>query len=264
MTEDTFLSRVERMFGDMGKPPERGTGKMKRKLLRGASRPEGLSGADIEAAMQMGAEGRDIEAATQMGGERRMGRKLMRGAARPEGLSGADVEAALQMGAKGRDIEAATQMAADKDMGRKLMRGAARPEGLSGADMEAAMQMGAKGRDIEAAAQMAADKNRAQAENITEGLLRKPASEKGTGAMLVKKTGDKNFYDQAGIIPKAKLVAEDETVQSFFAKAHGGSFDPNSRVDKMKMQKILDMVNNDPKLLSLTPGKFAVKLYTTK
>ena len=179
MAEDTFLSRVERMFGDMGKPPERGTGKMKRKLLRGASRPEGLSGADIEAAMQMGAEGRDIEAATQMGGERRMGRKLMRGAARPEGLSGADVEAALQMGAKGRDIEAATQMAAGKP-------------------------------------------------------------------------------------PKAKLVADDEMGQSFFAKAHGGSFDPNSRVDKMKMQKILDMVNSDPKLLSLTPGKFAVKLYTTK
>lgn len=220
MAEDTFLSRVERMFNDMGKPPERGTGKMKRKLLRGASRPEGLSGADVEAAMQMGAEGRDIEAATQMGGERRMG--------------------------------------------RKLMRGASRPEGLSGADMEAAMQMGAKGRDIEAAAQMAADKNRAQAENITEGLSRKPSSEKGTGAMLVKKTGDKNFYDQAGIIPKAKLVAEDELMQSFFAKAHGGSFDPNSRVDKAKMQKILDMVNSDPKLLSLSPGKFAVKLYASK
>ena len=170
----------------------------------------------------------------------------------------------MQMGAKGRDIEAATQMAADEEMGRKLVRGASRSGGLSGADVEAAMQMGAKGRDIEAATQMAADKNRARAETITEGLSRKPTSETGTGAMLVKKTGDKNFYDQVGIIPKAKVVAEDELVQSFFAKAHGGSYDPNSRVDRNKMQKILGMVNAQPELLSLSPGKFAVKLYTAK
>jgi hypothetical protein len=76
--------------------------------------------------------------------------------------------------------------------------------------------------------------------------------------------GETNPKPEAPPKAKAKLVAEDEMVQSFFAKAHGGSFDPNSRVDKMKMQKILDMVNSDPKLLSLTPGKFAVKLYTTK
>lgn len=63
---------------------------------------------------------------------------------------------------------------------------------------------------------------------------------------------------------KAKVVAEDELVQSFFAKAHGGSYDPNSRVDKAKMQKILGMVNAQPDLLSLTPGKFAVKLYASK
>lgn len=166
--------------------------------------------------------------------------------------------------AKRKKGEISKMLGRDEDMGRKLVRGASRSGGLSGADVEAAMQMGAKGRDIEAATQMAADKNRSRAETITEGLSRKPVSEKGTGAMLVKKTGDKNFYDQVGIIPKAKVVAEDELVQSFFAKAHGGSYDPNSRVDKAKMQKILGMVNAQPELLSLTPGKFAVKLYTAK
>ena len=64
--------------------------------------------------------------------------------------------------------------------------------------------------------------------------------------------------------PKAQVVAEDELVQSFFTKAHGGSYDPNSKVDKAKMQKILGMVNAQPELLSLTPGKFAVKLYASK
>ena len=166
--------------------------------------------------------------------------------------------------AKRKKGEISKMLGRDEEMGRKLVRGASRSGGLSGADVEAAMQMGAKGRDIEAATQMAADKNRARAETITEGLSRKPVSEKGTGAMLVKKTGDKNFYDQVGIIPKAKVVAEDELVQSFFAKAHGSNFDPNSRVDKAKMQKILGMVNAQPELLSLTPGKFAVKLYTAK
>lgn len=166
--------------------------------------------------------------------------------------------------AKRKKGEISKMLGRDEDMGRKLVRGASRSGGLSGADVEAAMQMGAKGRDIEAATQMAADKNRARAETITEGLSRKPTSEKGTGAMLVKKTGDKNFYDQVGIIPKAKVVAEDELVKSFFAKAHGGSYDPNSRVDKAKMQKILGMVNAQPELLSLSPGKFAVKLYTAK
>jgi hypothetical protein len=102
-----------------------------------------------------------------------------------------------------------------------------------------------------------------------EDILRPKDRAKGTGAMLKKR---ESFSKLMGLeepsnverTPKAKLVAEDEMMQSFFAKAHGGSFDPNSRVDKMKMQKILDMVNSDPKLLSLTPGKFAVKLYTTK
>lgn len=64
--------------------------------------------------------------------------------------------------------------------------------------------------------------------------------------------------------PKAKVVAEDEVVQSFFSKAHGSSYDPNSRIDKAKMQKILSMVNAQPDLLSLSPGKFAVKLYASK
>jgi len=74
----------------------------------------------------------------------------------------------------------------------------------------------------------------------------------------------KGFDESMDKSQKAKLVADDEMMQSFFAKAHGSSFDPNSRVDKAKMQRILDMVNSDPKLLSLSPGKFAVKLYASK
>ena len=98
-----------------------------------------------------------------------------------------------------------------------------------------------------------------------EDILRPKDPQRGTGAMLRK---GQSFSEAMSLgeptTPKAKLVAEDEMMQSFFAKAHGGSFDPNSRVDKAKMQKILDMVNSDPKLLSLTPGKFAVKLYASK
>jgi len=98
-----------------------------------------------------------------------------------------------------------------------------------------------------------------------EDILRPKNPAKGTGAMLRK---GQSFNEAMSLdeptTPKAKVVAEDELVQSFFAKAHGGSYDPNSRVDKAKMQKILGMVNAQPDLLSLTPGKFAVKLYASK
>lgn len=103
-----------------------------------------------------------------------------------------------------------------------------------------------------------------------EDILRPKDRAKGTGAYLRKR---ESFSKLMGLeeepsnierTPKAKVVAEDELVQSFFAKAHGSNFDPNSKVDKAKMQKILGMVNAQPELLSLTPGKFAVKLYTAK
>jgi len=62
--------------------------------------------------------------------------------------------------------------------------------------------------------------------------------------------------------PKAQIVADDEVVQSFFSKTHGSSFDPQSRADQGKMKQILKMVNSDHSLLKLTPGKFAVKVYS--
>jgi hypothetical protein len=147
-----------------------------------------------------------------------------------------------------------------------------------GADVEAAMQMDSERRKGAAAAEMEdgddeyspvsavtkADLERGKPLEVQGGMRRVVAeTEKGTGKMLTKKP-EGDLGDRTGFQPKAKLVAEDELMQSFFAKAHGGSFDPNSRVDKAKMQKILDMVNSDPKLMSLTPGKFAVKLYASK
>ena len=101
-----------------------------------------------------------------------------------------------------------------------------------------------------------------------EDILRPKDRMKGTGAYLRKR---ESFEKMMGVEgeptpskPKAQVVAEDEVVQSFFTKAHGGSYDPNSRIDKAKMQKILSMVNAQPELLSLSPGKFAVKLYASK
>lgn len=63
--------------------------------------------------------------------------------------------------------------------------------------------------------------------------------------------------------PRAKVVEDDEVVQSFFAKTHGGSFDPNSRSDRSKMNKILGMVNSNPEMLSMSPAKFAMKVYAS-
>ena len=143
-----------------------------------------------------------------------------------------------------------------------------------GADVEAAMQMDAERRDRKVepededyspvSAVTKADLERGKPLRM-QGGMREPVAdtEKGTGKMLTKKAAG-DLGDRTGYQPKAKVVADDEMVQSFFAKAHGSSFDPNSRVDKVKMQKILSMVNAQPELLSLSPGKFAIKLYASK
>lgn len=166
--------------------------------------------------------------------------------------------------------------------------------GVSDADMESAQQaieyrrnVKPRGVDIEAAMMMDAERRARKAEPEDEGYspvsavtkadlergkplrmqggMREPVAdtEKGTGKMLTKKAAG-DLGDRTGYQPKAKVVAEDEVVQSFFSKAHGSSYDPNSRIDKAKMQKILSMVNAQPELLSLSPGKFAVKLYASK
>lgn len=141
-------------------------------------------------------------------------------------------------------------------------------------DVEAAMQMDAerRARKVEpeeegyspVSAVTEADLERGKPLRM-QGGMREPVAdtEKGTGKMLTKKAAG-DLGDRTNYQPKAKAVAEDELVQSFFSKAHGSSFDPNSRVDRAKMQKILSMVNAQPELLSLSPGKFAVKLYATK
>jgi hypothetical protein len=72
----------------------------------------------------------------------------------------------------------------------------------------------------------------------------------------------KESVEESGV-PRARLVEDDEVVQSFFSKTHGGSFNPDSRADRSKMNKILGMVNSDPSLLKLSPGKFAMKVYAS-
>lgn len=100
---------------------------------------------------------------------------------------------------------------------------------------------------------------------VMGGGLMPPArsGEKGTGKLLTP-VRSRSFAEATDSAPSARVVADDEVVQSFFAKTHGGPFDPKSRVDRAKMDKILGMVNADPKLLSMSPGKFAMKVYTSK
>lgn len=148
----------------------------------------------------------------------------------------------------GRDGEEGGITDADMEGAKRAIEYRQRPVKVSGSDVESAIAMREEARTKSP---------------LEKAMDTKPASEKGTGAMLSPKP-EGDFLAKVDASPKAKVVAEDELVQSFFAKAHGGSYDPNSRVDKAKMQKILGMVNAQPELLSLTPGKFAVKLYNTK
>lgn len=55
-----------------------------------------------------------------------------------------------------------------------------------------------------------------------------------------------------------------ETLSALFSKTHGGSFDPNSKVDRQKMNVIRDMIQEDKSLLGLSPAKFAMKVYARK
>ena len=56
----------------------------------------------------------------------------------------------------------------------------------------------------------------------------------------------------------------EETLATLFKKTHGGSFDPNSKMDRAKMQVIKDMIQEDKSLLALSPAKFALKVYARK
>ncbi len=55
-----------------------------------------------------------------------------------------------------------------------------------------------------------------------------------------------------------------ETLDALFRKTHGGSFDPNSKVDRQKMMVMRDMITEDKSLLGLSPNKFALKVYARK
>ena len=56
----------------------------------------------------------------------------------------------------------------------------------------------------------------------------------------------------------------EETTTALFKKTHGGSFDPNSKTDRLKLKVIEDMINEDSSLLELSPAKFALKVYARK
>jgi hypothetical protein len=103
----------------------------------------------------------------------------------------------------------------------------------------------------------------------TEDVTEMVASARGEKPMevspeMAKKvvTKVKESVEEGGV-PRARLVEDDEVVQSFFSKTHGGAFNPDSRADRSKMNKILGMVNSDPALLKLSPGKFAMKVYAS-
>jgi hypothetical protein len=247
MAEDTFLSRVERMLNDMvASPPKKNP---KGKVAgRGNYNPVSrVTKKDLERVPMDGGDEDEDEGYSPVSkvGKRDLQRVPMDGGDGGRGVSDEDMEAAMQ--------------AIEYRRNRKP----------SGADIEAAMQTAAEMEDGDdeyspVSAVTKADLERGKPLEVQGGMRRVVAeTEKVTGKMLTKKP-EGDLGDRTGYQPKAKLVAEDELMQSFFAKAHGGSFDPKSRVDKAKMQKILDMVNSDPKLLSLTPGKFAVKLYASK
>lgn len=55
-----------------------------------------------------------------------------------------------------------------------------------------------------------------------------------------------------------------ETLAAYFKATHGGSFDPNSRKDRVKMREMQDMIQGDKSMLGLSPTKFALKVYSRK
>jgi hypothetical protein len=270
MAEDTFLSRVERMLNDMMAPPPKKNPKGK-VAGRGNYNPVSrVTKKDLERVPMDGGDEDEDEGYSPVS---KVGKRDLQRVSMDDGGVGyspvskvgkRDLQSVPMDGGDGgrgvsdEDMEAAMQ-AIEYRRNRKP----------SGADIEAAMQTAAEMEDGDdeyspVSAVTKADLERGKPLEVQGGMRRVVAeTEKGTGEMLTKKP-EGDLGDRTGFQPKAKLVAEDELMQSFFAKAHGGSFDPKSRVDKAKMQKILDMVNTDPKLLSLSPGKFAVKLYASK
>ena len=65
-----------------------------------------------------------------------------------------------------------------------------------------------------------------------------------------------NFARQARIPP--------ETMNNLFKKTHGGKFDPNSKMDRLKMKTMETMIQEDKSLLGLSPTQFALKVYSRK
>ena len=55
-----------------------------------------------------------------------------------------------------------------------------------------------------------------------------------------------------------------EHLEALFKKTHGGRFNANSKTDRLKMSTIKDMIQEDKSMLSLSPMKFAMKVYARK
>jgi len=92
---------------------------------------------------------------------------------------------------------------------------------------------------------------------ITSG--EEPMDDEDMGSMMAPKFDKSELMDptmgarQAGI--------PEETLAVLFKKTHGGKFNPESRVDRMKMSTIRNMIQEDKSLLGLTPAKFAMRAY---
>ena len=82
-------------------------------------------------------------------------------------------------------------------------------------------------------------------------------------------TGEgKGFLSEAGMHPdsgqvEAPKVSADK-LNELFLKATGTTFEPKSKKDRAYMEKITSMLASKPETASLSPAKFALKLYGRK
>lgn len=83
---------------------------------------------------------------------------------------------------------------------------------------------------------------------------------------MVAEAGPK--FDKSALLDPTMGARKDgipeETLAALFKTTHGGKFDPNSKVDRLKMKVIEDMLMEDGALRALSPAKFAMKVYARK
>ena len=99
-----------------------------------------------------------------------------------------------------------------------------------------------------------------------EGYRLTSGEEPESQADMVAEMGPK--FDKSSLLDPTMDARQagipEETLATLFRKAHGGSFNPDSRTDRAKMATIRDMIQEDKTLLGLTPTKFAMRVYARR